>query len=52
MLGLWAYDTPEGSVGKIAVSSILPEIHRCINVMYSYAGSSTGSRLLFSHVKE
>lgn len=52
MLGLWAKETPEASVGKIFVSSILPEIHRCISVIYSWAGSSTGSLRLFSQVKE
>lgn len=39
-------------MGKIFVSSILPEIHRCISVMYSWAGSSTGSLRLFNQVKE
>lgn len=30
MLELCAYETPDGSVGKILVSSILPDIHRCL----------------------
>lgn len=50
--GLWEYETPEGSVGKMLVSSIFPEIHRCIRVMYSWAGSSTGSLFRLSQVKE
>jgi len=52
MAELCEYETPEGSVGKMLVSSILPEIHRCISVMYSEAGSSTGSLFLLSQVKE
>ena len=31
----WANETPAGSVGKISVWSILPEIHRCMREMYS-----------------
>lgn len=32
MLGLCAYETPDASVGKIFVSSILPDIHRCLGM--------------------
>ena len=49
---LLANETPAGSVGKIVVLSILPEIHRCIREMYSWAGTSTGSFLAFNQVKE
>lgn len=33
--GLRAEETPEGSVGKILVSSVLLEIQRCMRVRYS-----------------
>lgn len=49
-VALLANDTPEGSVGKILVSSVLLDIHRCIRVIYSYAGSSIGSYRLLSQV--
>ncbi len=49
---LKAKETPAGSVGKMAVLSILPEIQRCIREMYSWAGTSTGSLREFSQVKE
>lgn len=49
---LLANETPAGSVGKILTLSILPEIHRCMREIYSWAGTSTGSFLAFNHVKE
>lgn len=51
-LGLLEYETPLGSVGKMAVLSTLPEIQRCISEMYSFAGTSTGSLRELSQVKE
>jgi len=49
---LWANETPAGSVGKMFVLSVLPEIHLCINEIYSCAGTSTGSLRELSHVNE
>jgi len=52
MAGFGAYETLEESVGKIVMSSILPDIHRWIRAIYLGAGSSIGLRRLLSQVYE